>query len=314
MNEFQVPTDLGRIPGKIYCVLWEYLEEPFETDSLNSIIIPLKINKYCRCQIGSEIFGSTFSPRHQKSSYILAKFASEDDSIDIYPGQIQFFFVHEIKQMCNVELWDTEFYSKSRDCIIPVHHILERFVPVKYKISNRKNAKEYLACADTLLKKYSDGITKATFGYSLNLNKVAVLFDENSIINRDAYSFTEEWPTQWINDGITKATFGYSLNLNKVAVLFDENSIINRDAYSFTEEWPTQWIKSVYNTFLLCFQLPINPLHDGDLSEYAYRDRIVNRIIEDVFLDVNNVICIKTGEIENIDRKAQKDSARPSGQ
>ena len=116
----------------------------FETDSLNSIIIPLRINKYCHCRIGSEIFGSTFSPRHQKSSYILAKFASEDDSIDIYPGQIQFFFVHEIstnrinmenhylayvrwykkiknrfyfsineEQMCNVELWDTGFYPKS---------------------------------------------------------------------------------------------------------------------------------------------------------------------------------------------------------
>ncbi|RHZ67057.1 hypothetical protein Glove_303g42 [Diversispora epigaea] len=71
-------------------------QKPFETDSLNSIIIPLRINKYCRCRIGSEIFSSTFSPRHQKSSYILAKFASEDDSIDIYPGQIQFFFIHEI--------------------------------------------------------------------------------------------------------------------------------------------------------------------------------------------------------------------------
>ncbi|RHZ78404.1 hypothetical protein Glove_165g32 [Diversispora epigaea] len=134
--------------------------KPFETDFLNSIIIPLKINKYCRCRIGSEIFGSTFSSRHQKSSYILAKFASEDDSIDIYLDQIQFFFVHKIstnrinmenhylayvQQMCNIELWDTEFYPKSRDCIIPVHHILGRFVPVKYKISDRKNAKEYLA-------------------------------------------------------------------------------------------------------------------------------------------------------------------------
>ncbi|RHZ86962.1 hypothetical protein Glove_41g180 [Diversispora epigaea] len=63
-------------------------QKSFETDSLNSIIIPLRINKYCRCRIGSEIFDSTFSLRHQKSSYILAKFASEDDSIDIYPGQI----------------------------------------------------------------------------------------------------------------------------------------------------------------------------------------------------------------------------------
>ncbi|RHZ77441.1 hypothetical protein Glove_177g63 [Diversispora epigaea] len=135
-------------------------QKPFETDFLNSIIIPLRINKYCRCRIGSEIF---------------AKFASDNDSIDIYLGQIQFFFVHEIstnrinmenhylayvrwykkiknqfyfsineEQICNVELWDTEFYSKSRDCIISVHYILGRFVLVKYKISDRKNAKEYL--------------------------------------------------------------------------------------------------------------------------------------------------------------------------
>ncbi|RHZ85231.1 hypothetical protein Glove_69g30 [Diversispora epigaea] len=119
--------------------------KPFETDSLNSIIISLKINKYCRCRIGSEIFDSTFSLRHQKSSYILAKFAFEDDSIDIYSDQIQFFFVHEIStnriNMKNHYL----AYVRCRDCIIPVHHIFGRFVPVKYKISDRKNAKKYLA-------------------------------------------------------------------------------------------------------------------------------------------------------------------------
>ncbi|RHZ57880.1 hypothetical protein Glove_382g57 [Diversispora epigaea] len=119
--------------------------KPFETDSLNSIIIPLKINKYCHCRIGSEIFGSTFSPRHQKSSYILAKFASEDNSIDIYPDQIQFFFIHEIStNRINMENHYLA-YVCCRDCIIPVHHILGRFVPVKYKISDRKNTKEYLA-------------------------------------------------------------------------------------------------------------------------------------------------------------------------
>ncbi|RHZ64532.1 hypothetical protein Glove_323g20 [Diversispora epigaea] len=111
-------------------------QKPFETDSLNSIIIPLRINKYCRYQIGSEIFGLTFSLRHQKSLYILAKFASEDDSIDIYPGQIQFFFVHEIStNRINME---THYLA------YVLHHILEQFVPVKYKISDRKNAKEYL--------------------------------------------------------------------------------------------------------------------------------------------------------------------------
>ncbi|CAG8786067.1 14938_t:CDS:2, partial [Cetraspora pellucida] len=116
------------------------------------------------------------------------------------------------------------------------------------------------------------------------------------------------------NDGITKATYGYNVNLNKVAVLFDEMSIVNRDAYSFTEEWSMRWIKLVYNAFLLCFQLSINPLHDGELSEYAYKDRIVNRIIEDVFLDINNVIRMKTGEVGNQNSKVQKDSERSLGQ
>ena len=154
--------------------------KPFTENIPNSIIIPLKINKYCRCRIGSEIFGSTLSPRHQKSSYILSKFETEDGKIEIFPGQIQFFFIHQVcingidlsdhnfayiwwykltknryhfainddneeEQICNTELWKTEFYPKNRDCIIPVHHILGRFVPVKYKITDRINAKEYIA-------------------------------------------------------------------------------------------------------------------------------------------------------------------------
>ena len=35
---------------------------------------------------------------------------------------------------CNVKLWDIEFYPEGRDCIILVHNILSRFVPVKYQI------------------------------------------------------------------------------------------------------------------------------------------------------------------------------------
>ncbi|CAG8705295.1 10143_t:CDS:10 [Funneliformis caledonium] len=104
------------------------------------------------------------------------------------------------------------------------------------------------------------------------------------------------------NNGINDATFGYDVNLMKLPVLFDETSIVNRDTYNFIREWPTQWIKSVFNAFLLCFQLPINPLHDCDLSEYSYRDRIVN------------LLLLTRGEVENTDRKDQKNSARPQGQ
>ena len=46
---------------------------------------------------------------------------------------------------CNVELWSTEFYQESRDCIILVHHILNQFIPVNYQVSDQRNASEYLA-------------------------------------------------------------------------------------------------------------------------------------------------------------------------
>ncbi|PKK63312.1 hypothetical protein RhiirC2_789089 [Rhizophagus irregularis] len=48
-------------------------------------------------------------------------------------------------EICNIELWGTEFYPEDRDCIILVHNILSKFVPIKYKISDRKNVRKYLA-------------------------------------------------------------------------------------------------------------------------------------------------------------------------
>ena len=128
------------------------------------------------------MFGSAISTRHIKSSFILAKFIvdnGEVELVDCYPGQVQYFFKHIIdlrngpfehnlayvrwyrpadtaktryyfaiddnEETCNVELWKNEFHPERRDCIIPVHNILGRFVPVNYKISVRRTAIEYLA-------------------------------------------------------------------------------------------------------------------------------------------------------------------------
>ena len=110
----------------------------------------------------------------------MAKFISRNrKSVDIYSGQIQYFFEHNIHlstqnlthklayikwykaansssiryhfsiddddKTCNVKLWENSFYLESQDNIIPVHNILGRFVPVRYKTSKRSNAREYLA-------------------------------------------------------------------------------------------------------------------------------------------------------------------------
>ncbi|PKK58760.1 hypothetical protein RhiirC2_795807 [Rhizophagus irregularis] len=56
-----------------------------------------------------------------------------------------YFHIDDEDESCNVELWKSEFYDESHDCIIPVHNILCRFIPLKYRISTRSNAIEYLA-------------------------------------------------------------------------------------------------------------------------------------------------------------------------
>jgi hypothetical protein len=162
-----------------YIATYENLNfrKPFDRESEDAVIISVKMNQFGRCRIGSEVFGSSMSSRHIKSSYILSKFITNDETVDCYPGQVQYFFTHTInlpdglathflayvrwykhassekvrfyfsddENTCNVELWNTEFYPESRDCIIPVHNILGRFIPVNYRISGRRTAKDYLA-------------------------------------------------------------------------------------------------------------------------------------------------------------------------
>ncbi|CAJ0630515.1 14764_t:CDS:2 [Entrophospora sp. SA101] len=94
------------------------------------------------------------------------------------------------------------------------------------------------------------------------------------------------------NDGIIKATTGYDVHLSKIAVIFYNTF--------YAGIWNDHTDFNSILVYSLCFQLPINPLRNGDLLEYAYRNRI-----GDVFLDINNVIYMKTGEIENTDCKVQ---------
>ena len=173
-------TNMLDLMVKYYMATYKKFEfrKPFEIGPENAIVIGVKMNKFGRCRIGSEIFGSSTSSRHVKSSFVLAKFMTDNDVVDCYPGQIQYFFTHIVKlpgetservhnlafirwynkhessrynfsvddgETCNVELWSTEFFPESRDCIIPIHHIFGRFVPVTYRISEWSNARKYLA-------------------------------------------------------------------------------------------------------------------------------------------------------------------------
>jgi hypothetical protein len=71
-------------------------QKPFREEPKDSIVIPVKMSQFRRCRIGSKTFGSKMSSRHVKNSFIVAKFITADNDVDVYPGQVQFYFIHTV--------------------------------------------------------------------------------------------------------------------------------------------------------------------------------------------------------------------------
>jgi hypothetical protein len=108
----------------------------------------------------------------------LARFIQDNETIDLFPGEVQFFFTHTIDlpictkthqlafvkwyllapdhrtrfyckadddvEGCNIELWMNECYDADRDSIIPVHSIYSRFIPSEFVVGVRRQ-KTYMA-------------------------------------------------------------------------------------------------------------------------------------------------------------------------
>jgi hypothetical protein len=70
--------------------------KPFGEGPEDSIVIPVKISQFRRCRIGSETFSSKMSSRHVKNSFIVAKFITADNDVNVYSGQVQFYFTHTV--------------------------------------------------------------------------------------------------------------------------------------------------------------------------------------------------------------------------
>lgn len=184
------------LPDNIYELLVKYYNESYDhwdfvsitelaygdlSANNRSIVVLPNVNQFGRVRIATEIFGSKFAPRYQRSSQILAKFIQDDETIDTYPGQVQFYFEHTIKlptgtkthrlafvkwylfasddrtrfhcridsqddKSCNVELWKYDFFEPSRDSIVPIHNIYSQFLSSKFVLNNRtRNPPTYMA-------------------------------------------------------------------------------------------------------------------------------------------------------------------------
>jgi hypothetical protein len=176
------PCQITTLPNHILDHLVEFYNSLYNdyfisissiTGPTNDIVVNSNIKQFGRLRIGSDIYGSVQAARHEKSSYILARFEQDDGTIDTYPGQVQFFFEHAIYlnnsqplthslalvkwykpvgdhkiryhcqvdndvKSCNIELWTNEFYTMGRDSIIPIHNILGKFIKCNFNIGKRK--------------------------------------------------------------------------------------------------------------------------------------------------------------------------------
>ncbi|CAB4491857.1 unnamed protein product [Rhizophagus irregularis] len=155
-----IPLELRRFLCEWYSIL---LYEKEQNEILG--FMDLVIDQHARLQIGAEIFGSMISGHQEKNVTILAKWkASNDDSVDIYLGDVQYYFEHTLRlpegprkhllayvkwyksapssdirfkhrfiepEISNTELWQAEYFQEGCDSIIAVHRILCRATKFK---------------------------------------------------------------------------------------------------------------------------------------------------------------------------------------
>jgi hypothetical protein len=176
------------LPDDVYQILTDYYNVAYGLQfvtiaesvsaSSDSIVVPNVVNQFGRVRISGEIFGSAMAPRYLKNANVLAKFIQDNETTDLFPGQVQYYFEHTMKisnelrthrlvfvkwykpapnqqtrfytkidgdeKSSNIELWQNEFYDIERDCLIPIHYLYSRFVSSKFVIG-KKNPITYNA-------------------------------------------------------------------------------------------------------------------------------------------------------------------------
>ena len=92
-QETNLPNNILNILTEFYSSLYSnrFISISSITGQNNYNVVNSKIKQYGRLRIGADIYGSVQAAHHEKSSYILARFMQEDETIDVYSGQVQFF-------------------------------------------------------------------------------------------------------------------------------------------------------------------------------------------------------------------------------
>ncbi|PKK58359.1 hypothetical protein RhiirC2_823227 [Rhizophagus irregularis] len=97
-------TGCEEFPGKMITPKKDFVSiAEFVSNNLTSsnsenqpIVVSPNVSQFGHIQIATEIFGSALAPRYQRSSYVTSKFIQDDESVDIFPRQVQFYFEHTV--------------------------------------------------------------------------------------------------------------------------------------------------------------------------------------------------------------------------
>lgn len=174
-GQMLTPSNLGVImPVNLRRFLCEWYAILYEKDQEKILgYMDLHVNQHARLQIGAEVFGSVISGRHEKNATILARWkAINDESVDIYPGEVQYYFEHTLRlpdgpkkhllayvkwyksastsnirfkhsfmepEVSNTELWKNEYYEEGCDSLLAVHRIWCRATKFKYVKIGKQN-------------------------------------------------------------------------------------------------------------------------------------------------------------------------------
>lgn len=175
--------DRVSLPDDIYQILIEYYSNAYESKFIsiaesasagpNDFVVTNMVDQFGRVRISAEVFGSVMAPRFFKNAHILAKFIQDNETSDLFPGQVQYYIEHTTntpngrkthrlalirwykpapnrqtrfytsfnteEECSNIELWENDFYDLSRDCLIPIHNVYSRFVSSQFTIGKKRS-------------------------------------------------------------------------------------------------------------------------------------------------------------------------------
>jgi len=174
-NRVALPDDIYQILTEYYNIAYDLqfvtIAESTSTSSRDAIVVPNMVDQFGRVRISAEVFGSAMAPRYLKNANVLAKFIQNNETTDLFPGQVQYYFEHTVRisgelkthrlafvkwyklapnqktrfytsidgdeKSSNIELWRNEFYEIERDCLIPIHYLYSRFVSGEFVIGKK---------------------------------------------------------------------------------------------------------------------------------------------------------------------------------